>query len=235
MLKLPSVTLFCADCVNAERAVAAIEKCKAVCEFGAVKFLTSLPTTCEHRISIPHLPSLVDYSIFMLVRAPQYVDTKHVLVIQHDGYIINPGSWEDGWLNYDYIGPQFIQDHVENHHKVGSGGFSLRSKALMEFARQRAPAWDGSPQSTALAQTQVGLYEDGFICHRLYRDIMQAGMRIAPLAEARKFAQGGWPQLASPKRNDRTHYVERPFGFHGLWTNIDETGFVSPPPFVART
>lgn len=231
MLELPSVTLFCADCVDIERAIHAVERCKAVARFGAVRLLTHLPTDHPDRVEIPRLPSLVDYSIFMLKRAVKFIDTPHALVIQHDGYIINAGSWNQAWLNLDYIGPLFIQDYANPQDMVGSGGFSLRSRAMMQYTEKCAPDWDGTPESTARAQKAVGSYEDGYISHNL-----RPHLRIGSPTEAAKFAQGGWPQSPSVRRNERTYYVERPFGFHGKWSNIDEaTGFVQPPPFVART
>lgn len=232
MLNLPSVTLLCADCVDADRAVRTIAKCTSVANFGAVKFLTHLPSVCPYRIEIPCLPSLIDYSIFMLKNAVKFVDTKHCLVVQHDGYIINPEAWNSDWLNYDYIGPIFIQDHAIDA-RVGSGGFSLRTKKLMEFVAKRTPEWDGSPESTEAVQKKLGSYEDGVICHGLRPDIVKAGMKFAPPSAAAKFAQGGYPHIASRDPHDRQYYVERPFGHHGGWSNINrETGFVSPPPFI---
>lgn len=232
MLELPSVTLFCADCVDSVRAIKAIERCKSVCNFGAVKFLTSLPTDYEHKIEIPKLPSLCDYSIFMLKRAPSFIETKHALIVQHDGYILNVDSWNPAWLNYDYIGPLFIQDHAPQH-MVGSGGFSFRSKSLMQFVQGLTPDWDGSPESTECVQEKLRSYEDGWICHIQRNRLEREGFKFASIKDAATFAQGGWPQPCSPHNFDRSHYVERPFGHHGQWANIDlKTGFVSPPPFT---
>ncbi len=226
MLELPSVTLFCADCVDIQRAIVIVERCKSLCNFGAVKLLTSLPTEYPH-IEIPRLGSLVEYSLFMLKRAVAYIDTPHALVVQHDGFIINADAWNPEWLKYDYMGPLFLQEHV-GEHRVGSGGFSLRSKALMEFVAKRAPSWDGTPESTTRAQAHVGSYEDGFISHTLRADLKGAGFKFATLADAAKFAQGGYPE----RSDSREFYVERPFGFHGGWSQINRaTGFVSPPPF----
>ncbi len=232
MIDLPSVTLLCADCVDENRAEKIIKRCTDVCNCGAVKFLTSLYTNSKYRVGIDHLASLVEYSIFMLKRADTFVDTEHVLVVQHDGYIINADAWNPEWLKYDYIGPLFIQDHKPGD-MVGSGGFSLRSKRLMEFVRLRTPTWDGSLDSTARVQKALGNYEDGVICHAFKYLLTAAGFKIAPPEVAAKFAQGGYPHRNNKDPNDRTYYVERPFGFHGGWSNVNrETGVVSPPPFA---
>ncbi len=224
MLKLPSVTLFCADCLDTERAIVVLEKCKSLCEFGAVKLLTSLPTDYPHKVEIDPLLSLNAYSIFMLKRAHLYVETDHVLVVQHDGWILNPEAWNPDWLKYDYIGPLFIQKHDIDRYSVGTGGFSFRSKALMEFVDKRVPAWDGSAADTVRVQALLNCYEDGVISRQQRDSLEQAGFKFPSPKEAAQFAQGG--------NNDPAYHVERPFGFHGLWPNVNrETGIVAPPPF----
>lgn len=231
LINLPTVTLFCADCVDVGRAVRAIERSRAGIRYGEVQFLTSLPSHVP-RVIVPHIGSLVHYSIFMLKEAFKYIHTNHMLVVQHDGFVLNPGSWSDSWLEYDYIGPLFLQPH-EWDQMVGSGGFSLRSKKLMEFVAAHTPDWDGQAETVEFTQTQMGRYEDGVICHRLKDELRFNGFKIAPPEVACKFAQGGWPREISPRREDRTYYCERPFGFHGGWANINyDTGFVSPPPFI---
>ncbi len=143
-----------------------MEHCRAQCTFGAVKLLTSLPTTYKHRVSIAPLRSLVAYSIFMLKQAHLYIDTPHMLIVQHDGFILNPDSWKQEWLEYDYMGPLFIQDYPKEL-MVGSGGFSFRSKALMEFVSKHTPDCDGSKEDLERVQAQLSAYEDGVISHGL--------------------------------------------------------------------
>jgi hypothetical protein len=210
-LKLPNVTLLCIDCVDVTRAINVVEKCKSICDFGSVKLLTSIPTDYPGAIEIMPLKSLVAYSIFMLTDSYKYVDTSHVLIVQRDGWILNPSAWKDEWLNYDYIGPLFIQyDHV------GSGGFSLRSRAIMESAASLLPIWNGTQEEADLIQETVGFYEDGFLAFTM-RD---RGFKYPSAIEASFFAQGGNPNSA--------YYQSRPFGFHGSSQNIDHsTGIVS--------
>jgi hypothetical protein len=205
-LKLPNVTLLCIDCVNVTRAINVVEKCKSVCEFGAVKLLTSIPTDYPEAIEIMPLKSLVAYSIFMLTDSYKYIDTSHVLIVQRDGWILNPSAWKDEWLNYDYIGPLFIQyDHV------GSGGFSLRSRAIMESAANLLPIWNGTQEDADLIQEKVGFYEDGFLAFSM----IDQGFKYPSATEASFFAQGGNANSA--------YYQSRPFGFHGAIQNIDHT------------
>ncbi len=230
MIELPSVTLFCADCYDVERAIKVLERCKSVCNFGAVKLMTSIPTDYPHRVEIPPIISHNGYSIWMLKRAHLYVDTPHFLVVQHDGFIINADAWEPSWLQYDYIGPLFTQDYSPP--LMGTGGFSFRSKKLQDYVNSRMPEWDGSDGDAQRLQAQIGSYEDGVISIRLRDELIKAGCVFAPVSEAIKFAQGGFPNTGNANPDDRTYYCERPFGFHGGWITIDRnTGFVSPPPF----
>lgn len=211
-LQLPTTTLVCIDCVNANRAVKVLERCKAVADFGAVKLLTHIPIQYEHKVKIIPLNTLVAYSIFVLTRLHEYIDTPNLLIVQRDGWILNPDSFNPAWLQLDFIGPIFVQ-----YDKVGSGGFSLRSRRLMQETAKIVPEWDGTQKHADEIQETLGYYEDGVIClsHRL------SEMKIAGLEQAADFAMGG-------NRNPE-FYRPHPFGYHGNWSNINhETGFVFP-------
>lgn len=211
-LRLPSVTLVCVDGVNANRAIAVLENCKKKCDFGAVKLLTHIPCSYEHKIDIIPLNSLIEYSIFMLTRIHQYIDTEHLLVVQRDGFILNPQSFKEEWLKNDWTSPLFVQ-----YPKVGSGGFSLRTKKMMVEIADSVPRWDGTPKQANEIQDILGYYEDGVCC----LSSRASRFKIATLEQACEFAQGG--------NRDSRYYQPYPFGFHGLWAKIDfETGKVSP-------
>lgn len=199
-LSLPTVTLFCADCVNVERAVESIERCKSVVDFGAVKFMTNLPTDYPH-IEIAQLKSLVHYSVWMLKESYKFVDTEHFLVCQHDAWIINPEAWNPAWLNYAYIAPLFTQCPV-----VGSGGFSLRQTELMRLTSAHMPHWDGTHEHAELIQPGIGAYEDGIVSMQMRPIAESHGMRYPSIYESMRFAQGGNP--------DPAYHSAKPFGFH---------------------
>lgn len=211
-LQLPSVTLIVADGVNAHRASKVIEHCKSMCDFGAIKLCTHLPVDSEHRVEIMPLKSLVAYSVWCLTEMHKHFETDHVLICQRDGWILNPLSWNNSWLNYDYIGPLFVQ-----HDDVGSGGFSMRSKRIMQAASMRVPEWDGTDEHAHALQRNIGSYEDGVLALQM----KYGGWTYAPPIEAGRFAQGGNPNPA--------YYHAYPWGFHGAHQNINHsTGFVSP-------
>jgi len=213
-LQLKDTTLICVDCRDLTRTVPVMQRCEELVDFGAVKLLTHLTTDYPHKVEIGNISSHVMYSIFMLKEIYKYVDTKYMLVVQSDGFILNPHSWDDEWKEYDYIGPLFNQ-----WDKVGNGGFSFRSKALMEYMSSLFPTWDITERGANELQKNMSCYEDGAISLN-YKELLDInGFKIAPLDVAGKFAQGGNP-------NPDYHY-EYPFGFHGSWKTVDlQTGFV---------
>lgn len=128
-LDLPNVTLIGIDCVSIQRLIHAANISSKHIRFGAIKLLTSQKVNDERIISIPDIRSKDEYSLFMLKDLHKYVDTEFALVIQHDGYLINYKAWDNDFLNYDYIGATWWFKDGMN---VGNGGFSLRSKRLLE-------------------------------------------------------------------------------------------------------
>lgn len=206
-LQLPTVSLMCIDCLDTDRAIKVLEHCKSKVDFGAVKLLTSLECDYEHRVEIMPLHSLIMYSVFMLTKVHLYIDTPHVLIVQRDGWILNPESWDPAWLELDYIGPLFMQ-----YDKVGSGGFSLRSKKIMEKTAATM-YWDQCLGTAEQIQSTLNYYEDGVL------SFSKNGYKIASNEQAADFAQGG-------NRNPK-YFRDKPFGFHRTWQEIDfKTGVV---------
>jgi Protein of unknown function (DUF5672) len=218
-LDLPTVTLVCADCVDTMRAVAVLEHCKDLCNFGAVKLLTSLDTDYPHE-KIPQLNSLNDYSAFCLKNLHRHIDTPHMLVIQHDGFVINPDAWQPHWLNCDYIGPLFLQETIITDQTMGSGGFSFRSKALMAACDELLPPWDGKHSYDFVDTGNNWGHEDGVITKHLRVPLMAKGFRFATVEDGALFAFGG----------NQHCYCATSFGFHGFWQEVvDRMPFLVPP------
>jgi len=143
-----------------------------------------------YRISPIH--STRDYSDIIINVLPHIIQSDYILIIQWDGYIIDASKWTNEFLDYDYIGAVW-EGHHESYN-VGNGGFSLRSRKLIEVIRnnQRAflPADRGAPP------------EDENIC-KLNRDLLESqGVRFAPASLARLFSYEG-------------HVFTPSFGFHG--------------------
>ena len=94
------------------------------------------------------LNSIEAYSEFCVYKLHGVVNGKFALIVQADGYVINPHSWTSEFLNYDYIGAPWpltdsaYIDPFGNHQRVGNGGFSLRSKKLLQTPLTNAITWN---------------------------------------------------------------------------------------------
>lgn len=175
---LPNVTLLAVDCTELDLTVVISEVCQRHMEFGAVKILSHMPSDCPYVIPIDRITSVNDYCLFILEHAYKYVDTEYALIFQNDGFILNPFAWKDQFLRYDYIGAPWWYDDDCN---VGNGGFSLRTRALMEHV--------------ALDPNIVRVHpEDDCICRQHGKYLKRLGFTFAPDAIAGEFSieQGKW-------------------------------------------
>lgn len=187
---LNRVTLICVDCSRHAEAVAAIRKSMEQCNFAAVKFLTDREFTIDgiEIIQIPSIRSKEEYSHFIIKELYKYFDTDFCLIIQHDGYVLNGGSWQGRFLDYDILGSPWLYSDGRN---VSNGGFSIRSKRL-----QTILATDHFIEITS---------PEDEICGRLYRGYLENkyGIRFPDDDTADQFAY----ELRTP--------IYDTFGFHG--------------------
>ena len=128
-------------------------------------------------VKIDLIDSLLGYSNFCLRELHTHVDTEYCLVFQDDGFVINPELWKAEFFDYDYIGapwPPFEPwpEAGRFDRRVGNGGFSLRSKRLLEFTKDLV----------------ADRNEDIVIASTKRDEIEAAGLRIAPLELALDFS-----------------------------------------------
>ena len=187
MISLPNVTLVIVDCVNFERAYGALQHCKSMGQFWDVKFFTHFRSKCPDVVPIRKLGSVQEYSNFILKHLYDYIETEFVLIVQHDGFIVNPQLWTDEFLEYDYIGPPWHPSQLGNwvapHYLVGNGGFSLRSRKLLKLTKEDSRF--GGPEA-----------EDVQVCQRHRGHLESQGIKFPPLELAHQFgcenySQGG--------------------------------------------
>jgi len=206
-LNLKDVTLLGVDTVNKGRLMEAFKICEHYAEFGDKKLLTKTDVnyTTESGIKvldIKNINSLNDYSYFMIKKSNDFVETDYVLIVQHDGFILNPEAWQDDFLKYDYIGaPWWYNDNCN----VGNGGFSLRSKKLLQILQK-----DNNIFETTC--------EDYNICRTYGNYLKEKGIRFAPENLAKEFSiegnmHGG---IKNIKLGDYNNVWDGEFGFHGL-------------------
>jgi len=131
MLKLPNVTLICADCYYYGKSIASIKNCLNKVEFGRAIFFTDINIKYDdvEVIQIPKIKSKHDYSRFIIKELWKYINTDYALVVQHDGTILDETAWQDKFFDYDGIGSAWTYPDERNNF---NGGFCLLSKKLLE-------------------------------------------------------------------------------------------------------
>lgn len=193
MIKLDNVTIICVDTLNYGLAISALKKSLQQVTPARCVLLTNIELQVEgiEVIKIDTIKSKNGYSRFMIKELYKHFDTKFVLVIQHDGFILCGESWTDEFLNYDYIGARWCYPSTERN--VGNGGFSLRSHKL-----QLALGTDDFIEVTE--------QEDECIS-RLYGSYLEQthGIKFSPEEIADKFSF----ELNEPTQNT--------LGFHGYF------------------
>jgi len=192
MIDLTDCTLVCADTRNHQLALRALRLCMDACRFGRVLFLTD--QSAEHAgvetVAIPALTSAADYSRLMIKGLREHIDTPLALVVQWDGYVIHPECWQDSFRDYDYIGARW--PWLPPGRDVGNGGFSLRSKRLLDAL--------ADPDIADIAVEDVAIGQ-------AYRTLLESrhGIRFAPGELADRFSF----EVTPPPHPT--------FGFHALF------------------
>ena len=196
MLDLPGVTLVCVDTANPALALRALVKSREGVRYGRTLFITgTLPADAVvpdgiDTVSIGPIESRDAYSHFVLKALLPHIATPHALVVQWDGYVVNPAAWDPAFLACDYIGAKWYW--YDDGMRVGNGGFSLRSRKLLE----------------ALQDPRIVLADvEDMTIGRAFRPLLESehGIRFATEALADRFSF----EVAYP--------IGRPFGFHGLF------------------
>ncbi len=215
--QLDNVTLLGIDCIDIDRLILAADICMDDFEFSDVKLLTSLPSPDHRVVTINHIASTEDYSRFVLENLDKHFNTEHVLVIQYDGFILNPKAWSDDYLNYDYIGAPWLTDNTSvnkfgfrpellGQYVVGNGGFSLRSKKLTSLCSRLVKENFFS---------NIYHPEDVVLCVKNRLALEKLGINFAPIDLAKKFSYESFDI-------DDYSWTDQ-FGFHGLeWTDISK-------------
>jgi len=192
MKKIPNCTLVLCDCYNYGGAASSLQKSMAQCEFDRVIFFTDLEIELPgvEVINIPTIKSTQEYSYFILNELYKHIKTDFVLITQHDGWVLDGEQFDERLYQYDYAGATWPE---RDGLTVGNGGFSWRSKLLLEIIAQ-----DNLIRKVGVVQ------EDVTIC-RVYREYLEEnyGFKWATVEMCNRFSF----ELIEP--NQPT------FGFHG--------------------
>lgn len=217
-LLLPEVTIVSINGKNPEKSVAAIRHSSREIEFGRQLLITNRPlgkdSTDGMEVQVEEgLKTLPDYNRFCLLELHDRIETEFCLIVQPDGFVVNPSLWSDFFLNYDYIGAPWnhlrslealqLSGHPSRflpYPIVGNGGFSLRSRRLLKKVASLEPDTSRVP-------------EDCVISLKLRCQLENDGMRFAPVRLAQQFSLE-W-------HIDQCSVIGNHFGFHGLFAHFE--------------
>jgi len=154
MLKLKDTTLVSVSSTKAHATIRSLKRTMALASFESVKLVTDVDVGSHDGIfteNCDRINSYEEYQHFMIYSLYKHISTKFCLVIQADSSITHPELWSDEFFDYDYIGApwplpgtEWMADHrfmnsdgevldsFSNKYRVGNGGFSLRSKKMLE-------------------------------------------------------------------------------------------------------
>ncbi len=230
--RTPSLGISCilsyGDPGPAVRAVERTMQCiKADCLFwfSNQEFPKTLPG-----VEVVHIetPSFVDFyddvARLYLDVMPRAVTTDYNLIVQPDGFAVNPQAWDDRFWEYDYIGAVWPWKWGGGPYWggpiVGNGGFCWRSRKLYEALldlrpRWRIEDWTGDERLAFhefCGTNKVGgkFIPEDYILSIWYRDILEQRYEIkfCPAELANKFSV----EAVDPFTQ---YWMGRSFGFHG--------------------
>ena len=211
MINLSNITLVAISSIKIKETINALFISMEGINFGDIKLIThervpGLSNNIKLELC-PKIESSNQYSQFIFSKLNEYIKTEYCLIIQHDGWIIHPEKWDNSWLQYDYIGAPwadscfcgsvYLCPVTGEHIRVGNGGFSLRSKKLLEIP---------SKYNLPLTEERGYYHEDDNICLFHRKKFLELGIKYAPIQVAARFSH----ETPIPEINGIT-----PFGFHG--------------------
>lgn len=224
MINLSNITLFAIDNTNRiDGTIKSLYTSMNFAKFGSVKLVTSNEyinkyseqlsldkIICEEMV--PPITNIDEYNHYILYNLTNHIQTEFVLLTQDHAFIINPESWTDEFLEYDYIGApwswkenSFVTPFGE-HIRCGNGGFSLRSKKLLEVpAKVNIPFKVYEQPDFYKMFGCINTNEDGNICVHNRHIFLEHGCKFAPVHLAAKFSY----ESSVPENKGII-----PFGFH---------------------
>ncbi len=189
-IQIPDVTLLAVSSIEIPETIASLQKSCEKINFGSVKLIShekphNLPETILFE-KCSKINNIMDFNYYAFYYLTNHIKTSHCLLVHADSWIIHPEMWDDEWLKWDYIGAPwpwkndaYISHDTGEHVQVGNGGFSLRSKKILDIPSQ---------YKLPLLQEQGFYNEDGNLAVYHRSKMLSLGVKYAPLAVASKFS-----------------------------------------------
>lgn len=181
-IKFGQNALICPPPKNSDSAVTLVDK---ILSYGVLPYFEKV--------------EWANFSPWILANFNRFITTSHCLIYQCDGFIIDHTKWSNDFLACDYVGA--VWPDVGQANRVGNGGFSLRSKKLLELSTKIHP----DPRSKHKA-------EDWTICVDNFNYMIANGVNFADIHTARRFSVEHTNDACSYNKGSLDTYGS--FGFH---------------------
>lgn len=178
-----------------------------------------------------------EYSQFVLFGLWQYIETEFALIVQADGFVLNPGAWDDRFMDWDIVGAPIHLARIRPEGHTGpsnwlhgfdwvphanrgatnidyilNGGFSLRSKKALKEPYEAGLYYSVPPCELIdgrMIWKNSEANEDVQLCALMRCELEKRGVRFAPLEVAKRFALEHSSMLNEPSE------IGNAFGLHG--------------------
>jgi len=139
-------------------------------------------------INIPRLNNISEWGKFIVFDLYKFIESDFIILIHPDGFIVNPSSWTDDFLKYDFIGAPWkiprdnysCRDIYGNIIRVGNS-VSIRSKKLLALPSKLKIKWDNFDHGYP--------HEDGFLNVQHRHLLQEKGINFPTLDIACKFGR----------------------------------------------
>lgn len=169
-----NLTIAIIDTANHALASKAVEQALQITDAKSVLVLSDQDFYAGSKfVKVDPIADKNDYSRLMIKELGKHIETDHFMVIQYDGMPTDASKWQDDFLTYDYIGAPWPWGPKE--HRVGNGGFSVRSRQLAELCLGDDVVFNNTN-------------EDTFICHTYKNYLENNGIKFAPWEIAKDFS-----------------------------------------------
>lgn len=211
MLKLENVTLIALTSVRIPQTIKALKySCRGI-QFGDVKLASDikpdfLPDYIQHEYT-EKSSNIDEWNYNIIYNLSKHIKTDYAILIHDNGFVVNPESWRDEFLKYDYIGapwplPSDDYSYRDINGKIIRQGnsVSLRSKKLIDLPNKLNLEWKPFHGFTN---------EDGFICVNYRHRYIEEGCKFADIEVAKYFShETPLPELIGIKSFAFHNYTE---------------------------
>jgi len=198
MLDLSNVTLLAITSVKFDEHIASLKRSMSHAKFARVVLAThEKPKNLPEDIVWEDIGKKIDYvqfSEYCIYNMTNHVHTDFCLHVHDDSWILRPDLWTDEFFKYDYIGAPWplsyegFIDPFGRHIRVGNGGFSLRSKKLLDVPKKINIPFEVNEGDFYKHMNANSYNEDGNICVHNRHLYEMMGCKFAPIDIAAKFS-----------------------------------------------